>query len=121
MSVSVPALVAGTSIEVLSVSISNRFSPGFTASPADLNHFTILPSATVSPSCGIRTSIDDRPRLPRDRHVLCLHELLHALRRAFAAEAGLLGAAERRRRIGDETAVQTDHAEVELFGNAHAA
>ena len=53
---SVPALVAGTSIEVLSVSISNRFSPGFTASPADLNHFTILPSATVSPSCGIKTS-----------------------------------------------------------------
>ena len=57
MSVSVPALVAGTSIEVLSVSISNRFSPGFTLSPADLNHFTILPSATVSPSCGISTSI----------------------------------------------------------------
>src|SRR5665811_2302512 len=56
ISLSVPALVAGTSIEVLSVSISNRLSPGFTASPADLNHFTILPSATVSPSCGIRTS-----------------------------------------------------------------
>src|SRR6185437_2762012 len=57
MSVSVPALVAGTSIDVLSVSISNRFSPGFTESPAALNHFVILPSATVSPSCGIRTSI----------------------------------------------------------------
>ena len=55
-SLSVPPNVAGTSIEVLSVSISNRLSPGFTASPADLNHFTILPSATVSPSCGIRTS-----------------------------------------------------------------
>ncbi len=27
------------------------------ASPAALNHLTILPSATVSPSCGIRTSI----------------------------------------------------------------
>jgi len=56
ISLSVPAWVAGTSIEVLSVSISNRLSPGLTASPADLNHFTILPSATVSPSCGIRTS-----------------------------------------------------------------
>src|SRR3974390_3662488 len=51
-----PELVAGTSIEVLSVSISNKLSPGFTASPADLNHFTILPSVTVSPSCGISTS-----------------------------------------------------------------
>ena len=56
ISVSVPPVVDGTSIEVLSVSISNRLSPGFTASPADLNHFVILPSATVSPSCGIRTS-----------------------------------------------------------------
>src|SRR3974390_1233281 len=62
MSVSVPAKVAGTSIDVLSVSISNRLSPGLTASPADLNHFVILPSATVSPSCGIRTSISKFPK-----------------------------------------------------------
>ena len=57
ISVSVPAVIDGTSIDTLSVSISNRLSPGFTASPADLNHLVILPSATVSPSCGIRTSI----------------------------------------------------------------
>ena len=57
ISESVPAVIEGTSIETLSVSISNRLSPGFTASPADLNHLVILPSATVSPSCGIRTSI----------------------------------------------------------------
>src|SRR5262249_14061974 len=56
ISVSVPVVVEGTSIDVLSVSISNRLSPGFTASPAALNHSVILPSATVSPSCGIRTS-----------------------------------------------------------------
>ena len=56
ISVSVPLVVDGTSIDVLSVSISNRLSPGFTVSPAALNHFVILPSATVSPSCGIRTS-----------------------------------------------------------------
>ncbi len=48
-------------METLSVSISNRLSPGFTCSPADLNHFVILPSDTVSPSCGIRTSISARP------------------------------------------------------------
>src|ERR1700733_1467893 len=57
ISLSTPASIAGTSIDTLSVSISNRLSPGLTASPADLNHFVILPSATVSPSCGIRTSI----------------------------------------------------------------
>src|SRR5215831_1420782 len=125
MSVSVPATVDGTSIEVLSVSISNRFSPGFTASPAALNHFTILPSATVSPSCGISTSTRisrcARRLLPRHRHVLRLLKFLHAFLRAFAAEAGLLGAAERRRRIGNEAPVQADHAEVELFRDAHAA
>ena len=63
MSVSVPVVVDGTSIEVLSVSISKRLSPGFTASPAALNHFVILPSATVSPSCGIRTSTRFIPSL----------------------------------------------------------
>src|SRR5882724_13009614 len=54
---STPADVDGTSIDTLSVSISNRLSPGFTASPADLNHLVILPSDTVSPSCGIRMFI----------------------------------------------------------------
>ena len=41
--------------------------------------------------------------------------------RAFAADAGLLHAAERRRRIGDQAAVEADHAEIELLGDAHAA
>jgi hypothetical protein len=50
ISASTPAVVEGTSIDTLSVSISNRLSPGLTASPADLNHCVILPSATVSPS-----------------------------------------------------------------------
>src|SRR5262249_34537893 len=31
--------------------------PGLTCSPAALNHLVILPSATVSPSCGISTSM----------------------------------------------------------------
>ncbi len=57
ISASTPPLVDGTSIDTLSVSISNRLSPGFTGSPTVLNQVVILPSATVSPSCGIRTSI----------------------------------------------------------------
>src|ERR1043165_7147875 len=64
MAAIVPAAIAGTSIDTLSVSISNRLSPGFTASPAFTNHFEIVPSATVSPSCGIRTSIHS-PVTPR--------------------------------------------------------
>src|SRR5580692_7638233 len=57
ISLSIPAEVAGTSMETLSVSISKRLSPGATASPTDLNQIVILPSVTVSPSCGIRMSI----------------------------------------------------------------
>src|SRR5437588_7673391 len=101
ISASVPAAIAGTSIDTLSVSISNRLSPGCTASPALTNHFEILPSATVSPSCGIRTSMVP-PQSPIHRNVLRLHELHQALMRALAPQAGLLGAAERRGRIGDE-------------------
>src|SRR5215471_17548632 len=123
ISVSVPAVVDCTSIDVLSVSISNRFSPGFTASPAALNHFVILPSATVSPSCGIRTSTcfpSDR-RLPAHRHILRLEKFHHPLVRAFAAKAGLLGTAKRRRRIRNQAAIEPDHSEIELFRNPHAA
>src|ERR1700722_12243194 len=117
ISVSVPADVAGTSIDTLSVSISNRLSPGLTASPIDLNQVVILPSATVSPSCGIRMSMSalSLSLSPTHRHVLRLHELHHALVSAFAADAALLGAAERCGGIGDEPAVEPDHAEVELF------
>src|SRR5579871_1962546 len=117
ISESVPVEVAGTSIEVLSVSISNRFSPGFTASPTALNQTVILPSATVSPSCGIRMSM----RLPDHRDVLGLLEFLHAFLRALAPQTRLLGAAERRRRVGNEATIEPDHAEIELLGDAHAA
>src|SRR3954470_25021389 len=57
ISVKVPVVIDGTSIDTLSVSSSNRLSPGFTAVPGATNHLVILPSATVSPSCGISTSI----------------------------------------------------------------
>ncbi len=39
---SVPAAIAGTSIDTLSVSISNRLSPGFTVAPADDEPFRDL-------------------------------------------------------------------------------
>ena len=57
ISASTPVVVDGTSIDTLSVSISNRLSPGLTVAPAATNHLVILPSATVSPSCGISTSM----------------------------------------------------------------
>src|SRR5262249_24379035 len=126
---STPAVVDGTSIDTLSVSISNRLSPGLMASPADWNHCVILPSATVSPSCGIKTSIyavpararHRLPRSPRPRNVLRLQKLHQPLVRALAADARLLHTAEGRGRIGDEPAVEPDHAELELLGDADAA
>src|SRR5262245_39231850 len=124
ISVSTPAVIAGTSIEVLSVSISNRLSPGFTASPAVLNHLVILPSATVSPSCGISTSISAAPlalRSPCHRHVLGFQKLHQPFMRTLAADAALLHAAERRRRIRYDAAIEPDHAEVEPFRDPHAA
>ena len=41
--------------------------------------------------------------------------------RPLAAEAGLLDAAERRRGVGDEAAVEADHAGLDLLGDAQAA
>src|SRR5882672_7142860 len=88
ISASTPVVVDGTSIDTLSVSISNRLSPGLTASPADLNHFVILPSATVSPSCGISTSMSDsldplpyhfvgRAGRPQDQPIACKFVAAH--------------------------------------------
>src|SRR5699024_6886480 len=57
---------------------------------------------------------------PRHRHVLRLLKFLHAFLGAFAPEAGLLDAAERRRRIGNKTAIEADHAEFKFLRNAHA-
>src|SRR5262245_8238345 len=109
ISASVPAAIDGTSIDTLSVSISNRLSPGFTAVPGPTNHFVILPSATVSPSCGIRTSIDSlnpfpgdflfRVRRPQDQPVadelvgadeIALVARLQARRAVMRHRAGLL-------------------------------
>src|ERR1700757_882183 len=78
-------------------------------------------AATVSASTSASNEARRRMASPRHRHVLRLHELHQALVRALAAEAALLGAAERRRRIGDEPAIEPDHAEVELLGDSHPA
>ena len=57
ISVTTPAVIAGTSESTLSVDTSKSGSSTATASPTCLNHFVIVPSVTVSPSCGIVTSI----------------------------------------------------------------
>src|SRR5690606_38419149 len=54
--------------ETFSVSISNRFSPGSTLSPTFLYQTRTLPSDTVSPSCGISTSIARSLRGQRAMH-----------------------------------------------------
>ena len=52
-----PDAWAGISLSTLSVDTSNNGSPLTTSSPGRLNHFATVPSATVSPSCGILTSL----------------------------------------------------------------
>src|SRR5229473_2904284 len=59
--------------------------------------------------------------LPAHRYVLCFEKLHHALMGALPADAALLGAAERRGRIGHEPAVEPYHAVIELFRHSHAA
>ncbi len=51
-----PAVGAGTSESTLSVDTSNSGSSAATGSPTCLNQRVIVPSVTVSPSCGIVTS-----------------------------------------------------------------
>src|SRR3954469_15511977 len=53
-----------------------------------------------------------------DADVLHREVLLDALRPALAAEAGLLDAAERGRRVGDDALVDADHAELQALADA---
>ncbi len=62
-----PSLVAGTSIVVLSVSISKSTSPDETRSPTAFCQEMIVPSVTVSPSWGIRMSMPRAPLTSRPR------------------------------------------------------
>ena len=56
ISVTVPAIGDGTSVSTLSVLTSNNGSSAETLSPTFLNQRVIVPSVTVSPSCGNVTS-----------------------------------------------------------------
>ena len=55
-SVRIPDTGDGTSVSTLSVDTSKSGSSAATASPTFLNHFVMVPSVTVSPSCGSFTS-----------------------------------------------------------------
>ena len=55
-SVRTPDTGDGTSVSTLSVDTSKSGSSAATASPTFLNHFVMVPSVTVSPSCGSFTS-----------------------------------------------------------------
>src|ERR1700683_2259592 len=56
MAVSTPSAGDGTSESTLSVDTSKSGSSRATWSPTDLNHLVMVPSVTVSPSCGMVTS-----------------------------------------------------------------
>ena len=57
-----PDMGDGTSESTLSVDTSKSGSSSATCSPTCLNHWTIVPSTTVSPSWGILTSDTEPPR-----------------------------------------------------------
>src|SRR5918993_494862 len=59
--------------------------------------------------------------LPGRRDVLGLHELEESFRAPLPTEAALLGAAEGRGGIRDQTAVEADHAALDAFRQAEAA
>src|SRR6185503_17889310 len=58
--------------------------------------------------------------LPVHGHILRFEKFLHPLGRALTTKTGLLGAAERCRWVRHQATVKAYHAEIELFGNAHA-
>jgi hypothetical protein len=62
--VTVPAAGDGTSVSTLSVEISNSGSSWAIASPSFFSHFRIVPSTTVSPSCGMLIVVIGPPGSP---------------------------------------------------------
>src|SRR5215207_9559224 len=58
-------------------------------------------------------------KLSVERKVLRLEELHQAVMSAFAPEAALLGAAERRRRVGHDAAIEPDHAGLDSLADGH--
>src|SRR6266540_698700 len=91
---------------------------------------TAWPRSGASPAIGATTwpatSTSSSPTPPAssadalevDRHVLRLEVLLDALVAALAAEARLLDAAERGRRVGDHALVEADHPGLEALADA---
>src|SRR4051794_22689713 len=84
------------------------------------------PAHTVSDDVGARSRspcsraiVLTRPEVHRD--VLRLEVLVHPLRAALAAEAGLLDAAKRRARVRDHALVEADHPGLELLDDAERA
>ena len=61
ISARMPSAGAGISVSTLSVETSNRVSSAVTLSPIFLHHTVTVPSVTVSPSCGMMTSISSAP------------------------------------------------------------
>ena len=85
----------GTSESTLSVETSKSGSSRATASPTDLNHLVIVPSVTVSPSCGMVTSANVQPPSGQGQHCLAerlgqgrvrLDELRHLLGRGLPVD-----------------------------------
>src|SRR5690606_30623645 len=71
--------------------------------------------------CGVAVGSDACRSSPGRRHVLGLHELQEPLGAPLAAEAALLGAAERGGRVRDQASVEADHPALQALRQAQAA
>src|SRR5439155_5170983 len=76
ISTSVPARGDGTSVSTLSVEISNSGPSRSTVAPCCFSHFVMVPSTTVSPSCGMVTAVATVNLLVESQFRLPFRELL---------------------------------------------
>src|SRR2546426_6607553 len=104
-----PPTGEGTSVSTLSVEISNRGSSRSIVSPSFFSHLVMVPSTTVSPSCGMVTGVANvKPPsvgLPLGEPVYCVHDVLN-----LGNEGVFQRGAERN---GDVRRGQPDHRRVE--------
>src|SRR5690242_11487048 len=76
------------------------------------------PTSTITRCCMLSST---RGRGSVEGEVLRLHELEQPVVAALAPDAALLHAAERRRRVRDDAAVEPDHAGLDRLADRHGA
>src|SRR5918994_388114 len=126
---SLPQAAMAVAIRMAAVA-SRTCRPGRERRPARFASRICLPASLVGVAAGLAGGVAGGvagvlllvgPVSPGRRDVLGLHELEEAFGAPLAAEAALLRAAERCGRVGDEAAVEADHAALDPLRQAETA